>query len=53
MDILQLDHRTWAGWRFEPVDDDTPRPPTYEPLASGQRRRYLREVQNDTDRLNV
>ena len=26
------------------IDDDTPRPPEVEPLASGQRKRYLRDL---------
>ena len=30
-----------GGWNL--IDDDTPRPPESDPLASGQRKRWLRQ----------
>ena len=42
MDLDEAMLRNYAGWHVP--DDDTPRPPEVEPLASGQRKRYLREA---------
>ena len=43
MDLDEAMLRNYAGWHVL-VDDDLPRPPEGEPLASGQRKRYLREA---------
>lgn len=43
MDLDEAMLRNYAGWHV-PVDDDLPRPPEGEPLASGQRKRYLRDL---------
>lgn len=42
MDFDKAMHCNYAGWHVP--DDDTPRPPEVEPLASGQRKRYLRDL---------
>lgn len=42
MGIQERLDRNWAGWHQ--TDDDQPRPPERdEPLASGKRKRWLRE----------
>jgi len=41
------------GIHLEPADDDLPNQPIYEPLASGQRRRYLVSAQVAADRISV
>ena len=46
MDLDEAMLRNYAGWHVP--DDDTPRPPEVEPLASGQRKRYLREAVRHT-----